>query len=219
MPPLRLRLLALADSAFPTGGFAHSGGLEAHAATRQVRDPAGVACFVEECTWQAALHQAPLLAQAHRDPASLEALDRDAEARLSAPVGNRASRTQGRTFFSTARQIFAELAPLAPRVAALPCCHHAPVYGASLAALGLDLDETLSLYLFGQARGVLSAAVRLGLVGPHEAQAQLDALAPTLDQAHREALACPADQAAMPFPLLELRQGFHDSLYARLFLS
>jgi urease accessory protein len=217
---LALRLLALADSSFPTGGFAHSGGLEAHAAFRAVHNPDDVARFLTETTWQAALHQAPFVLAAHRDPTQLASLDRACEARLSAPVGNRASRTQGRTFFATARSVFpAELADLAPRVAALPCSHHAPVYGASLQSLAVGLDDALSLYLFSQARGVLSAAVRLGLVGPHHAQALLDQHAPTLTRAHAEALACPLDQAAMPFPLLDLRQGFHDALYARLFLS
>lgn len=213
-----LRLLALADSAFPTGGFAHSGGLEAHAALRLVRDADGVARFVQESTWQAALHLGPFVREAHAAPARLAELDLACDVRLATAVANRASRTLGRTFLATARSVFpAELAPLT--AARGPCSHHAPVYGASLSLLGLDRDEALTLYLFGQARGVLSAAVRLGLVGPHEAQAQLDALAPTLALALAEAQRCPLDEAAMPFPLLELRQGLHDTLYARLFLS
>lgn len=217
---LSLRLLALADSAFPSGGFAHSGGLEAHAAFRWVRGPGELARFLEESTWQNALLLGPFLREAHRAPALLPELDQGCDVRLSAPVANRASRTQGRTFFATARSVFpGPLAALAPVVAALPCSHHAPLYGAALAALGVAADEAMTLFLFAQARGILSAAVRLGIIGPHEGQALLDEHGGLLSRAHQEAMKRPLEDAAASFPLLDLRQGFHDAMYARLFLS
>lgn len=215
-----LRLLALADSAFPSGGFAHSAGLEAHAALRWVRSPREVAQFAEESIWQSALHLGPFLLEAHRAAVPLAELDLACDARLSAPVANRASRTQGRTFFSTARSVFRdELGPLSQIVATLSCSHHAPLYGATLAALGVAREESLLLFLFSQARGIFSAAVRLGLLGPHEAQAMLDEHGGVVQRAHAEAMACSLESAAVPFPLLDLRQNFHDALYARLFLS
>jgi urease accessory protein UreF len=47
----------------------------------------------------------------------------------------------------------------------------------------------------------------------------LDEHGETLARAHREAMERPVEEAASPFPLLDLRQGFHDAMYARLFLS
>jgi len=43
-------------------------------------------------------------------------------------------------------------------------------FGATLAGLGLERREALALHLYAALRGVASAAVRLGLIGPHEAQ-------------------------------------------------
>ncbi|MCU0656535.1 MAG: hypothetical protein MUF64_15180 [Polyangiaceae bacterium] len=215
---LSLRLLALSDSAFPAGGFAHSGGLEAHASFRWVRSPRDVARFLLESTWQNASLLGPFLLRAHRHPDALLDLDLDLDPRLSSPVANRASRTQGRAFLATARAVFpGALAPLQhPR---LPCCHHAPVYGSSLRWLGIEEREALLLFLFGQARGVISAAVRLGLVGPQEGQSLLDEHGEELARAHEDAMGRGPEEAASTFPLLELRQAFHDAMYARLFLS
>lgn len=220
------RVLALSDSGFPSGGFAHSGGLEAAAALGAVSAPADVATFLDDTVDQAATFSAPLVLAGHASSGNdgegprLAALDARAEVRLVSRVANRASRTQGRTFFATALASFEdELRALAPVVESLPCKHHAPLFGATLAALGLDRTTTVRLYLFGQARGATSAAVRLGLVGPHEAQVLLDALGPRLERGVETALATPVERAASTSPLLELRAELHDTLYARLFLS
>ncbi len=218
------RVLALADSGFPAGGFAHSHGLEAHAAHGSVRSVDDLRRFTTDALWQAACAQGPLVRSAHDGRGSahdgLRELDHTAEIRTTSPVQNRASRTQGRTFFATARGVFSgELARLIEVVQGLEYMHHAPVFGATLAELGLDLDDALTLYLFGQARGILSAGVRLGLLGPSESQSLLDELGPVLADARREARTRPLAEAAGTSPLLELRAGLHDALYSRLFLS
>ena len=106
----------------------------------------------------------PLVNDAYRSPEQLEALDEVAEAFLLNAVANRASRIQGRTLLGTAGRIWpsAALAALQARVEAT-CAHVAPVAGAAFCAIGLPLPTVQRVLLYGAARGVLSAAVRLGL--------------------------------------------------------
>ncbi|MFP2912429.1 urease accessory protein UreF, partial [Pyxidicoccus sp. 3LFB2] len=59
------RVLQLADSGFPTGGFAHSGGLEAAVQAGEVRGASELRRFVRELLWQAGHGALPLLGAAH----------------------------------------------------------------------------------------------------------------------------------------------------------
>ena len=106
-------VLQLADSAFPTGGFAHSAGLEAAAQAGEVEGPDAVARFTRDAVWQAGWGALPLVRGVFDDPASLPLLDARTEAFLVNHVANRASRTQGRALLSTAARVFPD------RVAAL----------------------------------------------------------------------------------------------------
>jgi urease accessory protein len=93
------------------------------------------------------------------------------------------------------------------------------VFGAIARALGLGRGEAQQLFLFVALRGVLSAAVRLGRIGPLEAQAAQHALAPVCARALDEARGLGIDDAAQTAPLHELWGALHDRLYSRLFQS
>jgi len=212
-------VLQLADSAFPTGGFAHSAGLEAAAQAGEVEGPDAVARFARDAIWQAGWGALPLVRGVFDDPSSLPLLDARAEAFLVNHVANRASRTQGRALLSTTARVFPDrLAPLQARAAGLKL-HLAPIWGAVWQALGLGLDEAQRVLLWSTARNVLSASVRLGLLGTHEAQATLAQLGPVLDEVHATCGELRPEALAQPAPLADLLQGTHDRLYSRLFQS
>src|SRR5712664_1585920 len=113
-------LLQLADSAFPTGGFAHSSGLEAAAQAGEIRGAEDLARFVRDAIWQAGWGALPLMRGAFEDPSSLPRLDDRADAFLANHVANRASRTQGRAFLSTPTRVFTlSIVPLPARALGL----------------------------------------------------------------------------------------------------
>ena len=209
-------LLQLADSAFPAGGFAHSGGLEASLALGVAGD---IAAFVEQALWQAGCSALPLARAAHAAPDDLEALDALAEATLVSHVARRASRAQGRAFIAGCARAFPETAALEGRVRDGSLFGHlAPLQGAVCRTLGASLDDAAALVLHTTARGLLSAAVRLGALGPLEAQSIHRRLGASLE-AVRAAPGVGLDDLAQTMPLADLAGALHDGLYSRLFQS
>lgn len=211
----------LADSAFPTGGFAHSCGLEASWQLGLVNHTT-LPRFLAEALEHAAATALPLLGGVHDSPEDFEELDLLADAMLSNHVANRASRAQGAALANTASSTF-DSAPLRQlrqrgRLERWPM-HLAPVFGAVSRALGLGRDEACRLFVFQTLRTLTSSAVRLGCVGPLEAQALQWRLAKEADDIAIRHAAFPPEEAAQTHPLLELYQAQHDRLYSRLFSS
>jgi urease accessory protein len=85
--------------------------------------------------------------------------------------------------------------------------------------LNIELEPALRLFLFLVLRSGISAAIRLGIVGPLEGQALQWKLAPYAQSLVTPALQTTPADAAQTAPLLDLLQGTHDRLYSRLFQS
>ena len=203
----------LVDSGFPAGGFAHSFGLEAAWQQGEV-DGASLPAFVRDAVAQAGHSSLPFVLAAHDDPQSLALIDQRCDAFLRNSVANRASRVQGRAWAGTAARSFPSI-----QVSAVGCRHFAPVFGATLRALGVERDDTARMFLFGTARGTLSAAVRLGIVGTNEGQRVLTDCGAQLDRIIQRCSDLAIDDAAQTSPLIDLWQASHDRLYSRLFQS
>jgi urease accessory protein len=210
----------LADSALPTGGFAHSGGLEAALQLRRLDGAGRLHSFVEQSLWQAGTFSLPFAEAGRAHPSRLASLDARCDAATPGQVANRASRAQGRSFLRAVSRLSPAVEELASRATAsgLPC-HLAPCFGAALGVLGATEEEGARLLLFHTARGLLSAAVRLGLAGPLEAQELLARIGPLAEEVASACARRPAEEAAATSPLLDLLQSHQDRLYSRLFQS
>lgn len=216
------RVLQLADSAFPTGGFAHSAGLEAAVQLGEIADAAALRRFVGEALWQAGYGGLPLVRAAHEEPRQTGDLDRLCDSFLTSFVANRASRTQGRAFVATCARVFEmdALSELHDDVRARKTSgHYAPLFGAAFRALDVPLVDAQRLFLHFALRGVASAAVRLGRLGPHEAQRLQCDSATLLDRVLAECAPLDVGALAQTAPLLEIVGAQHDRLYSRLFQS
>jgi urease accessory protein len=215
-------LWQLADSAFPSGSFAHSAGLEAARQLGEVEGAAEFTDFLKASLLQAACASAPFALAVRADPMRLEDLDRRFDAFLSNRVANRASRAQGQAFLAAASRTLGggELRVISDRVRQQSLPGHWPViFGAIGGSLGLDATRLARLLLFITLRGLISAGVRLGVVGPIQAQTLQFELHAHGELLVERALNCDLDDAAQPSPLVELMQGVHDRLYSRLFVS
>jgi urease accessory protein len=215
-------IFQIVDSAFPTGGFAHSAGLEAAVQLGEITDGPGLQRFIRASAWQNGHGALPFLTRGFDAPEDLGATDALCDAFLTGSIANRASRTQGRAFIGTCARIFDHEPILRLDSLArdrLLSAHFAPLFGATLRALNVGRKDAQSVYLHLALRGLTSAAIRLGVVGPHEAQRIAHAHAPTLDAVLEACADLSLDNIAQPAPLLELMGQTHDRLYSKLFQS
>lgn len=221
-------LWQLADSAFPTGGFAHSAGLEAAWQHGEVANRDQLVSFLDASLQQLGRSALPFLTAAHAEPERAGEFHRLCDAFTTNPVANRASRLQAKALLSAVDRVFAqrrlprELSAPAERAGEAVCApfvHFAPVFGVCLRRLGVPRETAARLFFFSHLRGLLAAAVRLNIVGPMEAQSLQHDLAPRAREILGRCQSLTLDDIAQTSPLLDLWQGAHDRLYSRLFQS
>ena len=208
------------DSAFPVGVFAHSWGLEAAWQAGHVDGDAALRRFLTESIQQTGWGALPLVNAAYRRPERLEELDALHQAFLTNAVANRASRVQGRSLAATASRVWPS-----PAMTALESrvqrgwAHVAPISGVVFRTIGLSQATAGKAVLYGTARGVLSAAVRLGIVGSYRAQRMQHEAEACLDATLETCAGLAAEEICQTAPIVDLLQGAHDRLYSRLFQS
>ena len=218
--PSDFLLWQLADSAFPTGGFAHSAGLEAAWQQGEVRNGGGLRDWLSASLQQVAHVALPFVNAAHTEPGRLDEFDRLCDAFTSNHVANRASRLQGRALLLAVERIFkSEIRNPRSEVERLPFTHLAPVFGAMTRRLNIPHQDAVRLFVFLHLRSAVAAAVRLNVVGPMEGQVIQSQLCEQAEAVAGRSLAFTLDDLAQTAPLLEIWQIAQDRLYSRLFQS
>jgi urease accessory protein len=207
----------LVDSAFPTGGFAHSSGLEAAWQHGEIRGRAELTAFIETSLDQLGQAALPFVMAAFDAPEKLDEFDSLCDAFTANHVANRASRAQGRALLTAVERVF-ESEIRNPK-SELPCVHFAPVFGFCLKHLNVSRETTARMFFFNHLRAVLAAAVRLNIVGPMAAQMLQRKLSGHAETVRKACERLTPDQIAQTAPLLDLWQGAQDRLYSRLFQS
>jgi len=208
----------LMDSAFPTGGFAHSSGLEAAWQHGEVRGRDELVSFLEASLDQLGHAGLPFVMAVFDQPAKLSESDALCEAFTTNHVANRASRVQGRALLTAVERIFMA-GEKKPGEIVSAYGHFAPLFGFCLQRLAVPREIAGRMFFFNHVRGVLAAAVRLNIIGPMEAQIMTRRLMPKAEIIFKACEHLTLDQIAQSAPLLDLWQSTQDRLYSRLFQS
>jgi urease accessory protein len=182
-----LLLLQHADSAFPSGGFAFSQGLEASSLHAGKIGPLDFEHYVRnQLAHRWATADRVALSRAHRLAGDREAtvrLDREVEASSAIDIFRAGSKRNGMAFLTAHRRLGSQ--PAADYTA-LVRDGTAPGYLPVVQGLvwsGLGMSEADATLVSGYqcAMSLATAAVRLGVLGAIEAQAALGRLLPVIE--------------------------------------
>jgi urease accessory protein len=223
-----LRLLQLTDSAFPTGAFAHSFGLETCVARGGVDTAATLEAFIANTLLHAVAPSDGIAciaaARAESDWESMvQRLDRRLTAMKTVTEFRAASRTLGTRFLRTATQLFS-LPRASSYLAAIDAKHlhgHMSLaYGLVCHDLELPLQHALTAWFRHYCASLVSVGVRLIPLGQTEGQALLARLGTTMLEAVERTLGQDIEDMTSFAPGQELAGIMHrDVLTTRLYVS
>jgi urease accessory protein len=219
-----LTLLQIMDSAFPTGAFAHSNGLETYTQAEIVRDADGLARLVaarlEAASWTdlIAVHSAMT-----DDTAYITQVDQLLSASKLAREAREASEKIGRRMLASVLNLRPDdplLLWYRGEIDAGRCAgHHAVAHGLACFTLGVEPRAALLAFGYALAANQTAAAPKLFRIGQTQAQAVLGASGAAIETAVEAALARTLDDFGSFSPGLDIRAMQHEHLFRRLFIS
>ncbi|MGY3088880.1 urease accessory protein [Hymenobacter sp. UYAg731] len=217
------RLLHLVDSAIPTGSFAYSYGLESSLTFGLINTPFAFRNYLYSYLQQAGSAELPFIHSTfhltERSP-EFQTVAEEYDAQLLVPSLYKASAVQGRNWLKLLATFYpeAELETITQwfKTQEIPP-HFTLVFTLALQRVGFALEELNAMYLHMLLRDQLSAAIRLGFLGPlegHRLQHDFYAvfghiLAAQVGKGYGE-----ANRSAF---MLDVAQVLHEDIYSKLF--
>ncbi|AMJ65197.1 urease accessory protein UreF [Hymenobacter sp. PAMC 26628] len=218
-----VRLLHLVDSALPTGSFAYSYGLESSLTFGLIDTPFKLRNYLYAYLQQVASLEIPFINSCFILPegtAEMREMAADYDALLLVPTLHRASIVQGKNWLKLLATFYpkAKLAELINWFGAqeIPL-HFTLSFTLTLRRAGFAKADLQAVFLHMALRDQLSAAVRLGFLGPmegHRLQHDFYAVFEHLLAAHAEH---DYTQATRSTFMLDTVQVLHEDIYSRLF--
>jgi urease accessory protein len=214
-----LAALMIADSRFPGGGHAHSGGLEEAVARKLVTDEGSLRSFLVGRLRTAGALSAVFASAATRG--RYAELDAELDARTPSPAQRNASRVQGRGIARAAKRAWPSV-KLDELLRVTPRPHHPIIVG----ALVNDPFEAAQTVAYHAVTGPATGALRLLGLDPFGVNAVLARLSDEIEAVAADAASHantpPEDLPAPSAPGLDLLAEAHDRHHreeVRLFVS
>ncbi|MEV4421406.1 urease accessory UreF family protein [Patulibacter sp. NPDC049589] len=223
------RLLQLADTAFPTGAFAHSLGLEAEHAAGGLRDEHDLERLLRRHLTGLATSDLVAVRAAHAqasaaapDLDALIVLDREVDATRVTRETREASRATGERFLIAAVELLddAVLAGLHAAVGSRETPGTLPVaWGVACAAVGVDAEAAARAQAFTALSALAAAGQRLVPLGGVATQRALWRSGDAIDDAVRLSAAIDPAEPCSFVPEVDVRSAQHERQRVRLFIS
>jgi urease accessory protein len=220
------RLLQVSDSAFPTGGYAHSYGLEQVVQFGLVWDENSLSHYLQNHVWPMLMHfELPVIrfaqeATREADLSALIGLAQEVEATKSARELREASRSTGQRRLYAFRQMSSwpllEAFVHEVEEGRVPP-HHAVVYGMGLAAL--PPQALLTSWSFQVLSAVCLSAPKLFRIGQEATQRVLTRALLNMEIKVAHALEVGREEWGFFDPVVEIASMQHEIAYERLFIS
>jgi urease accessory protein len=217
------RLLHLVDSAIPTGSFAYSYGLESSITFGLINTPFALRNYLYSYLQQAGSTELPFIHSTfhltEKSP-EFQAVAEEYDAQLLVPALYKASAAQGRSWLKLLAAFYpeAQLEAITQWFAGqdIPP-HFTLVFALALQRVGFGLAELQAMYLHMLLRDQLSAAIRLGFLGPlegHRLQHDFYAVFEHILAAQQGKEYGEATRSSF---LLDVAQVLHEDIYSKLF--
>jgi urease accessory protein len=226
---MNLKLLQIADSALPIGGYTHSWGLETAIARGLVSDAETLERWTRHWLrsslgpFEGGLVASSCRAAREGDVAGVVRLNRVANASILPPSTRRASREMGQQLLALSATWPWCAAGLAPFMPAFMHggdeLHHSVAFGL-LGAIALGEVEEVALFFLHQAAlGMIGAGVRAIPLGHTHGQQVLAYLQDEINELARAAVDRDAETVGAGCPYYEVLCDEQTRLYARMYRS
>lgn len=212
-----LRLLTWLSPAFPVGGFAYSGGLETAVREGHVRNAADLKGWLDAALQHGTFWtDAVLLAEAWHAGSQGERLTETAE--LARALAGSAERyveitAQGDAFMAAAAPW---CTPVAPLDRDMP---YSVAVGTVAAAGGVGLHATLVAWLHAATSQLVSAAIRLSVLGQRDGMALMAEIEPAVLKTALRAESSTLDDLGSATVIADILSARHELPSTRLFRS
>ncbi len=224
-------LLHTTDSAYPIGGFAHSGGLEGMVALDHVRSVDDLHGFLQhEIAETLSSVELPLLRHAwlaakSQDDEQLRQLDQLSESVRFAAEQRQASRRLGQQRWSLLEKLHArrldpnQQAWLKRLNRSLPHKHLCVIVGIEATLLGIPCEAAMLALSHQTVMMVAQAAMKIMRIGQTQVQTLVTEMAGRYPMFIDQAQALDLGEVGTCLPHLDIATAWHETAPARMFLS